>query len=142
MKKKIPIKNKKSPFSVIIKRKLDEKQISTWKELTDLIGIDNPRTFIDFFNGKQCIKKEDIDKLFEVLELSEEIKEIYLEPVIKYKLKTNIEEINMKENEYKDLIELLKYECDKYNKKQIKDKKQYNHEYYLKVTKPKRKIKE
>lgn len=87
MKKKIPIKNKKSDLSVIIKNRLDKKGISTWKELTDLIGTDNPRTFVDFFNGKQCIKKEHIDKLFEVLELDERLREIYLEPVIRYKLK-------------------------------------------------------
>lgn len=86
-KKKIPIKNFNSDLSCIIKARLDKKEISTWKELTDMIGVENPRTFIDFFNGKQCIKKEYIDKLFEVLELDERLREIYLEPVIRYKLK-------------------------------------------------------
>lgn len=87
MKKKIPIKNKNNDLSIIIKNSLDKKGISTWKELTDLIGADNPRTFTDFFNGKQCVKKEHIDKLFEVLKIDERLKEIYLEPVIRYKLK-------------------------------------------------------
>ena len=44
----------------------------------------------------------------------------------------------MTDETYKMLIEMLKYECDKYNKK-TKDKKKYQHEYYLKVTKHKRK---
>ena len=40
---------------------------------------------------------------------------------------------------YRMLIEMLEYECDKYNKSKPKDKKQYQHEYYLKEIKPKRK---
>lgn len=40
---------------------------------------------------------------------------------------------------YKMLIAILEYECDKCSKKEIGDRKQYNHEYYLKVTKSKRK---
>lgn len=87
MKRKIPIKNKNNDLSLIIKNNLDKKGISTWKELTDLIGAENPRIFVDFFNGKQCVKKEYIDKLFEVLELDERLREIYLEPVVRYKLK-------------------------------------------------------
>lgn len=86
-KRKINIRNFNNELSCILKVKLDKKGISTWKELTDLIGSDNPRMFIDFFNGKQYIKKEYIDKLFEVLELDERLREIYLEPVIRYKLK-------------------------------------------------------
>ena len=86
-KRKIPIRNFNKDLSCIIKARLDRKGISTWKELTDMIGADNPRMFIDFFNGKQCIKKEYIDKLFELLEIDNSLKEIYLEPVIKYKLK-------------------------------------------------------
>lgn len=86
-KRKIPIRNFNNDLSCIIKARLDRKGISTWKELTDAIGTDNPRTFIDFFNGKQCIKEEYIDKLFELLEIDDSLKEIYLEPVIKYKLK-------------------------------------------------------
>lgn len=88
-KRKIPMKNFNSDLSRIIKSRLDKREISTWKELTDMLNIENPRTFIDFFNGKQCVKKEDIDKLFEFLEIDERIKDIYLEPVIKYKLKEN-----------------------------------------------------
>ena len=57
-----------------------------------MLGIDNPRTFIDFFNNKQCVKKEYIDKLFDILEIDERLKDIYLEPVIKYKLKENKDE--------------------------------------------------
>ena len=85
-KRKIPIRNFNNDLSCIIKARLDRKGISTWKELTDMIGADNPRMFIDFFNGKQCIKKEYIDKLFELLEIDNSLKEIYLAPVIKYKL--------------------------------------------------------
>lgn len=92
MKRKIPIKNKENDLSMIIKNRLDKLEISTWKELTDLIEADNPRTFIDFFNGKQLIKKEYMDKMFEVLGLDERLKDIYLEPVVKYKLKSNSEE--------------------------------------------------
>ena len=39
------------------------------------------------------------------------------------------------------LIELLEFECDKYNNVKLKNRKEYNHEYYLKVTKLKRKAK-
>lgn len=42
---------------------------------------------------------------------------------------------------YKMLIELLEFECDKYNNVKLKNRKEYNHEYYLKITKPKRKAK-
>ena len=43
---------------------------------------------------------------------------------------------------YKMLIELLEFECDKYNNNvKPKNRKEYNHEYYLKITKPKRKAK-
>lgn len=45
----------------------------------------------------------------------------------------------MTDEAYKMLIEMLEYECDKYNKKKPKDRKEYQHEYYLKVTKLKRK---
>ena len=45
----------------------------------------------------------------------------------------------MTDKSYKMLIEMLEYECDKHNKQKPKDKKQYQHDYYLKVTKPKRK---
>ena len=86
-KRRIPIRNFNNDLSCIIKARLDKKEISTWKELTDMIGADNPRTFTDFFNGKQCIKKEYIDKLFELLEIDNSLKEIYLESVVKYKLK-------------------------------------------------------
>ncbi len=86
-KRRIPIRNFNNDLSCIIKARLDKKEISTWKELTDMIGADNPRTFTDFFNGKQYIKKEYIDKLFELLEIDNSLKEIYLEPVIKYKLR-------------------------------------------------------
>lgn len=85
--RKIPIRNFNNELSCIIKVRLDKKGISTWKELTDMIGIENQRTFIDFFNGKQCVKKEHIDKLFEILEIDNKLKEIYLEPVVKYKIK-------------------------------------------------------
>lgn len=47
----------------------------------------------------------------------------------------------MTDKSYKMLIEILEYECDKYNNKKAKDRKQYQHEYYLKVTKPKKKAK-
>ena len=86
-KRKIPLKNFDNDLAYIFKRKLDQKGIGSWKELTHVLNIDNPRTFIDFLNGKQCVKKEYIDKLFEVLELDERLREIYLEPVIRYKLK-------------------------------------------------------
>ena len=86
-KRRINMKNFNNELSCIIKVKLDKKGISTWEELTEMIGADNPRTFIDLFNGKQCVKKEYIDKLFEVLEIDERLKDIYLEPVIKYKIK-------------------------------------------------------
>lgn len=86
-KRKIPIRNFNSDLSCIIKSRLDKKGISTWNELTDMLGIENPRTFTDFFNGSQCIKKEYIDKLFEILEIDERIKDIYLEPIVKYKIK-------------------------------------------------------
>lgn len=45
----------------------------------------------------------------------------------------------MTDEAYRTLIEMLEYECDKYNKSKPKDRKEYQHEYYLKVTKPKRK---
>lgn len=48
----------------------------------------------------------------------------------------------MTDEAYKMLIEMLEYECDKYNKKKPKNKQQYQHEYYLRVAKPKRKAME
>lgn len=48
----------------------------------------------------------------------------------------------MTDESYKMLIELLELECDRYNNKvKTKNRKEYQHEYYLKVTKPKRKAK-
>ena len=36
----------------------------------------------------------------------------------------------MTDKSYKMLIEILQYECDKYNKVKPKNKKKYQHEYY------------
>lgn len=47
----------------------------------------------------------------------------------------------MTDEAYKMLIELLELECDRYNKVKSKNRKEYQHEYYLKVTKHKRKVK-
>lgn len=48
----------------------------------------------------------------------------------------------MTDESYKMLIELLELECDRYNNKvKPKNRKEYQHEYYLKITKHKRKAK-
>ena len=47
----------------------------------------------------------------------------------------------MTDKAYKMLIELLELECDKYNKVKHKNRKDYQHDYYLRVTKAKRKNK-
>ena len=59
----------------------------SWEEFTNKLGISNKRLFIDFFNGKQYVKKEDMEKAFNELEIPKELLDIYLEPVIRYKLK-------------------------------------------------------
>lgn len=86
-KKRIPIKNFSSDLVVMFKFKLDKKGYCTWKEFTDDIGVDNPRAFVDFFMGKQCLPKEVLDKAFQVLEIPMDLLNIYTEPVVKYKIK-------------------------------------------------------
>ena len=88
MSKKIPIKiNGKSDLVAIFKNTLIKYNFNTWKEFTDKIGIDNPRAFIDFFNGKQCLDKDIIEKAFEELNIQTELLDVYVEPIIKYKIK-------------------------------------------------------
>ena len=79
--------NGKSDLLAIFKQRLDKKGYSNWKEFTDKLGIENPRIFIDFFNGKQCISESNIIDAFNELEIPKEIFDIYLERVIKYKIK-------------------------------------------------------
>ncbi len=48
----------------------------------------------------------------------------------------------MLSEEYKLFVKVLECECDKYNAKtKIENRKEYNHKYYLEITKPKRKAK-
>ena len=86
-KRKIPMKNFDSDLSVIFKNRLDKLGYSTWKELTDKLELDNPRSFIDFFNGKQCLSKETLEKTFNLLEIPIELLNLYTEPIVKYKIK-------------------------------------------------------
>ena len=86
-KRKIPMKNFNSDLSAIFKNRLDKLGYSTWKELTDKLGLDNPRSFIDFFNGKQCLSKEVLENTFSLLGIPQELLEIYAEPTTKYKIK-------------------------------------------------------
>ena len=86
-KRKIPMKNFNSELSCIFKAKLDQKGYSTWKEFVDDIGCENPRTFIDFFNGKQCISKEVMERAFEKLGIDKELIKFFTVEVIKYKIK-------------------------------------------------------
>ena len=88
-KRKIPIKSfkNKSDLLTIFKNRLDNFGYSTWKELTDKLKMDNPRAFIDFFNGKQALNKHDLEFAFELLEIPIELLELYTEPVIKYRIK-------------------------------------------------------
>lgn len=87
-KRKIPIKNTyNNDLVAIFKNRLDKYGYSTWKEFTDTLGINNRRAFIDFFNGKQCISKETIEKAFELLEIPTELLDIYTDKVIRYKIK-------------------------------------------------------
>lgn len=86
-KKRIPIKNFSSDLVVIFKAKLDKKGYCTWKEFTEGIGVDNPRAFVDFFMGKQCLSKEILEKAFQELEIPIQLLDLYAEPVTKYKIK-------------------------------------------------------
>lgn len=88
-KRKINMKNFNNDLSCIFKNRLDKFGISTWKELTEKLNIENPRTFVDFFNGKQCISKEILEKTLIFLQIPTELLNIYTEPVIKYKIKLN-----------------------------------------------------
>lgn len=88
-KRKINMKSFNSDLAYIFKSRLDKFEISTWEELTNKLEIENPRTFIDFFNGKQCIKKEYLEKAFILLEIPMELLNLYVEPVTKYKIKEN-----------------------------------------------------
>ena len=67
--------------------RLDKLGYSTWKELTDKLELDNPRTFVDFFNGKQCISKDVLIKTFEILDIPIELLDLYTEKIVKYKIK-------------------------------------------------------
>ena len=87
MSRKIPMKGIKSDLAWIFKSRFDRLGFSTWKEFTDKLGLENPRTFIDFFNGGQCISKETLEKAFKELNIPLQLLEIYTEPVIKYKVK-------------------------------------------------------
>ena len=82
-KRKIPMKNFNSDLSLIFKNRLDKLGYSTWKELTDKLGLDNPRSFVDFFNGKQCLSKEVLKNTFSLLDIPQELLEIYAEPISK-----------------------------------------------------------
>lgn len=86
-KKKIPLKNIDNDIKAILKWRLDQKGYNTWKKLTDEIGEENPRVFTDWFNGNQLIKKDVLEKAFDILEIPKELIEIYTEPVIRYRLK-------------------------------------------------------
>lgn len=87
-KRKIPIKNTyNNDLVAIFKNRLDKYGYSTWKEFTDTLGIDNRRAFIDFFNGKQMISKEKIEKAFRLLEIPEELLDIYAREVVSYKIR-------------------------------------------------------
>ncbi len=77
----------KSDLLAIFKNRLDRYGYKTWKELTDKVGIENKRAFIDFFNGKQCLTREQLEKTFEILEIPIELLELYTEKIIKYKIK-------------------------------------------------------
>lgn len=87
MKKRIPMRNFNSDLSCIFKNRLDKLGYSTWKELTDKLELDNPRTFVDFFNGKQCISKDVLIKTFEILDIPIELLDLYTEKIVKYKIK-------------------------------------------------------
>lgn len=89
-KRKIPIKKstlERNELAVIFKVNLDKNNFSSWKEFCDKLGLDNPRTFIDWFNGKQLLKKEVIEKAFDELKINKELIQIFCEPIIRYKLK-------------------------------------------------------
>ena len=89
-KRKINMKNFNSDLSCIFKSRFDKLGYSTWKEFTDELGLDNPRAFIDFFNEKQCLSKEILEKAFEILNINLKLLELYTEPIIKYRIKSNI----------------------------------------------------
>ena len=86
-KRKIPMKNFRSDLACIFKKRIDEKGYKTWEELTNELGLDNKRTFVDFFNGKQCIPKEVLEQTFELLDIPKEYLDTMVEKVIKYKIK-------------------------------------------------------
>lgn len=86
-KRKIPMKNFRSDLACIFKKRLDEKGYKTWEELTNELGLDNKRTFVDFFGGKQLISKEVLEQAFELLDIPKEYLDTMVEKVIKYKIK-------------------------------------------------------
>lgn len=71
----------------IFKAKLIFKGYNTWKELINVIGEENQRCFTDWFNGKQALSKDVLEKTFEILDIPLELLDVYAEPVIKYKIK-------------------------------------------------------
>lgn len=127
--RKIPLRNFKTELALIFKKRLDELGYSTWKQLTDKLGLNNPRSFIDFFNGRQCLSKEIIEKTFEILDIPKELIDLYAEPIIKYRIRINDDTSSFKSEEER--------------KQHIKENRQeYQHNYYMRVTKRKRKERE
>lgn len=96
-KRKINIRNTyNNDLVAIFKNRLDKFGYSTWKEFTDTLGVKNGRAFIDFFNGKQCLSKEILEKAFELLKIPTELLDIYTDKVIRYKIKkVEIEDENL-----------------------------------------------
>ena len=94
MSKKIPIKRSslyRNDLATIFKVNLDKKGFSSWEQFTDEIGVDNRRTFIDWFNGKQAVKKEVLEKAFDILGINKELIKIYCKEEVKYTLLNNKE---------------------------------------------------
>lgn len=77
----------KSDLLAIFKNRLDRYGYKTWKELTNKVDIENERAFIDFFNGKQCLTREQLERTFEILEIPIELLGLYTEKIVKYKIK-------------------------------------------------------
>lgn len=84
---KMKLKTRKTDLALIFKIKLDEKGFSTWEEFINKIKMSNYRAFIDFFNGKQAIKENDMIKACEELEIPLELLILYVDKEIRYKIR-------------------------------------------------------
>lgn len=113
----------KSELAITIKKAMNNKGIATYKQLIEYCGLENINNHLsDILTGRQKIKETDLLKLSNKLEIPMD----YFRRIMKSETRYYVEE-------YIPISE----EINKCHKCQTE--KEYQHNYYLRVTKLKRK---